>query len=153
MKKIFVVIIAFLALGNISRAQFTRYIVKLKNKGGTPFSLSSPSSYLTQRAIDRRTKYNIAYDSTDLPVTPACVTQIRNVPNVTVLNVSKWLNSVSIQTNDPNAVATINGFPFVQSVGGIAAREAGITGRETKNKFALEMAVDDIPFVSRMASD
>jgi hypothetical protein len=55
---------------------------------------------LSQRAIDRRIKYSIAIDSTDLPVTPSYITQIKNVPNITVLNVSKWFNSISIQTGD-----------------------------------------------------
>ena len=109
----------------ITEAQVTRYLVKLKNKGGNPFSISNPSTYLSQRAIDRRTRYGISIDSTDLPPTPAYITQIRNVPNVTILNISKWLNSVSIQTNDPTALNTINGFPFVETVIGIAARFSG----------------------------
>src|SRR5258705_6847510 len=113
---------------NASQAQFTRYQVKLKNKGGSPYSLSTPLAYLSQRAVDRRTKYGIALDSLDMPVTPAYITQIRNVANVTVLNVSKWLNSVTIQTSDANAITAINGLPFVQSVNGIAARIAGNSG-------------------------
>ena len=98
-----------------SHAQYSRYLVRLKHKGGTPFTISNPSAYLSQRAIDRRSRYNIAIDSTDLPANPAYITQIRNIPNVTVLNVSKWLNSVSIQTTDANAITSINALPFVQS--------------------------------------
>src|SRR4030095_14255738 len=106
-----------------TNAQFTRYIIKLKDKNGSPYSLSDPSVYLSQRAIDRRTRYNIAIDSTDLPVTPSYVAQIMNVPNVTLLNISKWLNAVTIQTSDANALAVINGFSFVQSASGIASRK------------------------------
>ena len=122
MKKLIVVLIGSCLLFTDIHAQFTRYVVKLKNKGGNPFSLSTPTAYLSQRAIDRRTRYGIAIDSTDLPVTPSYVTQINNVANVTVLNVSKWHNSVAIQTSDANAITTINGFSFVQSVAPIAAR-------------------------------
>ncbi|MGQ0739390.1 MAG: S8 family serine peptidase, partial [Bacteroidota bacterium] len=137
MKKILLLFIVLIAATNMSQAQFTRYVVKLKNKGGTPFTLSNPVAYITQKAIDRRTRYGIALDSTDLPVTPSYVTQIRNVTNVTVLNVSKWLNSVTIQTSDANAITTINGFPFVQAVSGIAARnETG--GRSVIDKFEPE---------------
>ena len=102
--------------------QFSRYLVKFKDKTGTPYTFSNPIAYLSQRAIDRRNRYGISIDSTDLPVNPSYVTQIRNVANVTILNISKWLNAVTIQTNDPNAQATINGFSFVQSTSGIAAR-------------------------------
>jgi subtilisin family serine protease len=133
MKKLIVVLIGSCLLFSEIHAQFTRYVVKLKNKGGNPFSLSIPSAYLSQRAIDRRTRYGIAIDSTDLPVTPSYITQIRNVPNVTVLNISKWHNSVAIQISDPNAITTINGLSFVQSVAPIAAR----TQNANNGKFNL----------------
>lgn len=107
---------------NHAGAQFTRYIIKLADKNNSPFSLSTPGAYLSQRAIDRRERYGIAIDSTDLPVNPSYVSQIRNVANVTVLNISKWLNALTIQTTDANALNTINGFSFVRSTSGIAAR-------------------------------
>jgi len=108
---------------NRTHAQFTRYILKLKDKDGSPYSLSDPTAYLSQRAIDRRERYGIAIDNTDLPVNPSYVSQIRNVPGVTLLNTSKWLNAVTIQTTDANAINTINAFSFVQSTAGIAARK------------------------------
>ena len=133
MKKLILVLIGSCLFFSEIHAQFTRYVVKLKNKGGNPFSLSIPSAYLSQRAIDRRARYGIAIDSTDLPVTPSYVTQIRNVPNVTVLNISKWHNSVAIQISDPSAITTINGLSFVQSVVPIAAR----TQNTNNGKFNL----------------
>src|SRR5688500_20386285 len=107
MKILFVFILVSFSILDESSAQFTSYIVKLKNKGGTPYTFTNPAVYLSQRAIDRRTRYGIAIDSTDLPVTPSYINQVRAVPNVTILNVSKWLNSISIQTNDPNAINKI----------------------------------------------
>ena len=137
MKKLIVVLIGSCLFFTELHAQFTRYVVKLRNKGGNPFSLSTPSAFLSQRAIDRRTKYGIAIDSTDLPVTPSYITQIDDINNVTILNVSKWLNSISIQTTDANAIAAINGLSFVQSVTAIAARIA-TTGDTERNKFRIE---------------
>ena len=122
MNRLIAVLIGSCLFISEAEAQFTSYIIKLKNKGGNPYSISTPSAYLSQRAIQRRTKYGIAIDSTDLPVTPSYITQIAAVANVTVLNVSKWHNSVSIKTSDPNAITTINGFAFVQSVAAIAPR-------------------------------
>ncbi len=144
MKKLLPLFLFLIATVSESQAQFTRYIIILKNKGGTPFTFSSPAAYLSQRAIDRRTRYNIAIDSTDLPVTPAYINQIRNVPNVTVLNISKWLNSVTIQTTDAAAITTINSFPFVQIVGGLAARTA-VAENVSRNKFELEEIITDLP--------
>ncbi len=145
MKKLLLLGFVCLMLGYESGAQFTRYIVKLKDKGNSAFTLANPGAYLSQRAIDRRTKYSIALDSTDLPVTPSYVTQIRNVANVTVLNVSKWLNAVSIQISDPAAVTTISALPFVQSVGGLAARPGAGDRLITPDKFALEGETTPLP--------
>ncbi len=122
MNKLIVALIGSCLFLTQAQAQFTRYVVKLRNKGGNPYSLSTPSAYLSQRAIDRRTRYGITIDSTDLPVTPAYVTQIRNISNVTVLNISRWHNSVAIQTSDPNAITAINALSFVQSTSPIGAR-------------------------------
>jgi hypothetical protein len=125
MKKIFPVLLVILVASTDSMAQFSRHVVRLRNKGNASFTFSNPLAYLSQRAIDRRLRYSIPIDSADLPVTPAYISQIDNVPNVTILNASKWLNSVTILTTDAAAITTISNFPFVQSVSGIAARNAG----------------------------
>jgi hypothetical protein len=138
MKKLIIVIIGSCLFFVEARAQLSRYVIKLKNKDGNPFSLSTPSAYLSQTAIDRRTRYGIAIDNTDLPVTPSYIAQIRNVPNVSVLNISKWQNSISIQTSDPNAITTINGLSFVQSVAPIAAR--------TQNDTTEKLPTADQPY-------
>ena len=131
----------FLVIGLIAifcctelQAQFSRYIVQLKHKGATNHTLANASPYLSQRAIDRRTLYGIALDSTDLPVPVNYIQQIQGIPNVTVLNVSRWLNAVSIQTTDAGALAAINALPFVQSTSSVAARP----GQYSQNKFPSE---------------
>ena len=135
MKKILAVLIISGIFSAESKAQFTRYVVRFKDKNGSSFSFSNPLAYLSQRAIDRRNRYGIALDSTDLPVNSSYVNQVKNVTNVTLLNVSKWLNSVTIQTTDPNAITTINGFSFVISVSGIAARTFNANDTVHRNKF------------------
>ncbi|MEP6675216.1 MAG: S8 family serine peptidase [Ferruginibacter sp.] len=112
MKKLILLLLVFTTTASISFSQ-TRYIVKLKDKAGTPFSISSPGAYLTARSIARRTRYNIAIDSTDLPITPRYIDSIRLAGAVTILNVSKWLNQVCIQTSDATAITKINSFTFV----------------------------------------
>ncbi|HTN05452.1 S8 family serine peptidase [Agriterribacter sp.] len=126
MKTIAPLLIFFLAFVlNNMHAQSSRYIIVLKNKNNNPYSLSNPSQYLSLKAIERRTRQQIAIDSSDLPVNPAYLNSIRNAGTLSILNVSKWLNQVLIQTTDPAALQNINGFSFVQSVAGIAARTSG----------------------------
>jgi hypothetical protein len=107
---------------NLANAQYTRYIVRLKDKSGTPHTIGSPSTYLSAKSISRRSKYNISIDSTDLPITPRYIDSIRNTPGVIILNYSKWLNQVAIQTSNAAAITKINSFPFVISTTGIASR-------------------------------
>lgn len=121
--KYFFAALFILLLSREGQAQ-SRYVVRFRDKGSNPFSLASPLNYLSQRALDRRTRYSIALDSTDLPVTPRYVDSVRLAGAVIILNVSKWLNSVSIQTTDAAALSKINSLPFVIGVSQIAERRA-----------------------------
>ncbi len=125
MKKILPILVIIFLLHLQTSAQYSRYIVRLKDKGTNPYSIANPSQYLTTAAIERRTKYNIAIDSTDLPVTPRYIDSIRLAGNVTILNTSKWLNQVAIRTTDAAALAKINALPFVVSAAPVAARPVG----------------------------
>ena len=121
MKPIFTAVACILFSIN-TNAQ-SRYIIKLKDKGGNPFSIANPSQYLSQRALQRRSRYNILIDSLDLPVTPRYIDSIRLAGAVTILNTSKWLNQVTIKTTDAAALSKINSFSFVVNAVAVAARE------------------------------
>ena len=112
----------------------SRYIVKFKNKNFNSCTVNNPSFFLTQRAIDRRLKYSINIDSTDLPITERYIDSIRLSGNVSILNKSKWLNQVAISTNDIQALAKINSFSFVEQTQAIAAKSY----LPVKNKTELE---------------
>lgn len=122
MKKCSALFIAFCIISLQGHAQFSRYVVKFKNKTGTPYSINNPSQFLTQRSIDRRTRYGIPIEETDLPITPRYIDSVRLAGNVTILGWSKWLNEVIISTTDAAALTKINGFDFVASSAGVAVR-------------------------------
>jgi serine protease AprX len=136
---LFLMLLAFAATA--ANAQFSKHIVRLKDKAGTPFTISNPSAYLSAKSIARRTKQNIAIDSTDLPITPRYLDSIRSVANVTILNKSKWLNQVLIQTTNAAALAKIQSFPFVQNVAPVAARLAEIGPGIKSRKFDDEQPI------------
>ena len=115
MKKLFFLLIILAGFQLNSKAQFSKYIIRLKDKTGTPFSINNPSQFLSARALERRRRQNILIDETDLPITPAYIDSIRLAGAVTILNKSKWLNQVCIQTTDSEALLKINSFPFVLS--------------------------------------
>ena len=139
MKKIIILIfIGLFVTQTESQAQFTRYIVRLKDKGTNPFSIANPSQYLTARSISRRTRYGIAIDSTDLPITPRYIDSIRMAGAVTILNTSKWLNQVAILTSDAAALTKINSFPFVIATSPLAARNSAVTTPVNKKLDAVD---------------
>lgn len=128
MKQLFVCLLLLTAAASEGQT-FSRYIIKFKNKATTPFGFNNPIQFLSQPAIDRRTRYGIAIDSTDLPVTPRYLDSVRSAGAVTILNVSRWLNQVSIQTSDATALSRINALPFVESAKPIANRQS--SGRQS----------------------
>ena len=115
MKKIYLVVIFLITASLTAKSQYTRYIIQLKDKKGTPHSLSNPSTYLSAKSIERRTRQKLTIDSTDLPVSAVYIDSIRSVASVSILNKSKWLNQVLISTSDANAITRINSFPFVKT--------------------------------------
>lgn len=125
MKKYYMMLVLCgLIISFTANAQYSRYIIRLKDKKGTAFNISNPSSYLSARALARRARYKISIDSADLPISAAYLDSIKQVPNITVLNVSKWLNQVCIRTTDAAALAKINTFPFVMNTNAVAVRLA-----------------------------
>ena len=120
MRKLLVFVIPFFFAFNDLNAQ--RYLVRFKDKGFSSHTLSNPIQFLSQRAIDRRVRFSLGIDSSDLPVTARYLDSIRVIPGVTVLNASKWLNQVSILVTDANALSKINSFPFVLVASHIANR-------------------------------
>ena len=141
MKALLLFFIAATFFAKVSYAQFSKYIIRFKNKVGTPYTINNPSQYLSARSIQRRAKQKISIDSTDLPITPRYIDSIRLAGNVIILNKSKWLNEVGIQTTDASALAKINSFPFVISSDPVMRAQLG--DREnisTRNKFNEEIS-------------
>ncbi len=147
-KHLLLLFIAVAFFGGAANAQFSKYVIRFKHKGDNPFSLSNPSQYLSPRAIARRARYNIPIDSTDLPITPRFIDSVRLAGAVTILNVSKWLNQVAIQTTDAAALTKINSLPFVIS----SAPLAPFAGQPTTpvNK---QLDVPSSPFAPTTTTD
>ena len=121
-------------------AQLTRYIIRFRNKGNNTYTIANPSAYLSQRALDRRARYQITIDSLDLPVTKSYIDSVLNAGSVTLLNVSKWLNSITIKTTDAAALNKIRSFSFVINADSIAARtfQSGRSKEDPQSNFIAE---------------
>ena len=109
-----------------------RYAVFFKFKPQTTLSLSNPKAFLTQKALDRRTREKIQADSLDLPVAEKYVSQLVPLSNY-LLYTSKWLNAVVLVTDEAKS-KTIQTLPFVDRVEliarGFLPRPGGRVGTE-----------------------
>lgn len=91
-----------------------RYVIFFKDKSNTPFSISNPQQFLSQRAIDRRTRQGISITTEDLPVNPAYVQGLSNA-GATILGTSKWFNAAIVRASSPAIVAALLQLPYVQN--------------------------------------
>lgn len=129
MKKI--VIICFLLIAAIETFSQDRYIIFLKDKANTPFQISNPSAYLSERAITRRINMNISIDSTDIPVNTTYVNAI-STTGARILNRSRWFNTVTVQA-DTSQVIAIGALAFVDKY--VKVFGSNLHRKAQKNKF------------------
>ena len=71
------------------------YRIYLTDKQGSPFTLSRPSRYLSRRSMERRRRQNLPIDSTDLPVNPHYIEQLRKY-GVQIIGQSRWQNTLLV---------------------------------------------------------
>ncbi|MBC8109762.1 MAG: S8 family peptidase [Verrucomicrobia bacterium] len=97
---------------SLVNAQTAKYFIAFTDKLNSPYSLSLPQEFLSQRAIDRRNRQNISLSVRDLPVNPDYIAQIKKA-GATVFYSSRWMNSVLIET-DESTLTSIKNLPFVK---------------------------------------
>ena len=108
-----VVSFIFLFITLVSQAQ-DRYAVYFKHKPQESLSLSNPQDFLTEKALQRRSREGIQADSLDLPVSGKYLEAVSEVSNY-VLYASKWMNAAVLVT-DEVGVAQLEALPFVEKV-------------------------------------
>jgi hypothetical protein len=106
----------------VSAQDATCYRIYLSDKNNTPYSIDNPSEYLSQRAIDKRERFNIPITEQDLPINPEYKQQILALhPRMQPLAVSKWMNTFTVYCPDSTVVPQILNLPFVDSIMAVGA--------------------------------
>src|SRR5688572_14821334 len=111
--KIFISLSVFLFLALSAGAQ-DRYAVYFKYKSQSSLSLSRPQEFLTQKALDRRSREGIQADSLDLPVAGKYLDQVMALSDY-LLYSSKWMNAAVLVTDQAGSEA-MAALPFVDRV-------------------------------------
>jgi serine protease AprX len=149
-KKIFFFILS-LFISGLSYAQVNRYMVFFTDKNNSGYSLARPDEFLSQRAIDRRSRYQIPVTIQDFPVNKPYVDDLEN-QGIDVFYRSRWFNGVLVQM-DENMVSTVEAMPTVNKVEFVAPgerliknsalRSAATSNETTSRKSALTNALQN----------
>lgn len=119
------VICLLFAADATAQAQYG-FRISFTDKGGTTHTLSNPSTYLSQRAIDRRTAQGIAIDSTDLPVSADYMDSVLTLTAGKLHMTSKWFNYTILLLTDSSKILELQGKPFISNIEYIAYYGSGL---------------------------
>ena len=104
---VFVVLLLLCCFSDLlGQSSFNTYFIQFKNKANTPYSLTNPSQYLSLKAIGRRIRTGVGFDSLDLPVNQAYINQVLSIGNAQLLLKSKWFNSITVELIDTAIAAS-----------------------------------------------
>ena len=95
-------------------AQTELVFVYFKDKPNKAAFYANPLSELSQKSLDRRTKYGIALNDQDAPIEPTYIQNIQNL-GFTVTDYSKWMNGVAVNATSAQ-IAQLEQQSYVQSV-------------------------------------
>ncbi len=114
-------------------SQVNRYFIYFTDKSSDsyPFSISNPESFLTSRAIERRSKQEIAISEEDLPVDPSYTQGLKDA-GAEVYFTSKWFNG-ALANVDTTLLADIAMLSFVDSIALLADTTRLSKEQETLN--------------------
>ncbi len=91
-----------------------KYLITFKDKTNSPYSVSKPLEFLSQRSVNRRQKQGITVKTRDLPVNPSYISEITKT-GAKVMFTSRWMNAALVQTSATN-LQTILKLPFVKGL-------------------------------------
>ncbi|WP_420148384.1 S8 family serine peptidase [Spirosoma sp.] len=107
-------IVLLLLIQTTGFGQASKYLVLLRDKVNSPYSVNKPEQFLSARSIQRRQKQNITVLERDLPVNPAYVTQLQQA-GAKVWYTSRWLNAVLVEA-DNATITAVQALPFVKGL-------------------------------------
>ena len=113
MKNKFKLMILMFASIMLQQSQAQKFFIRFTDKNNSLYSVSNPSAFLSQRAIDRRLNHGIPITTQDLPVNQTYIDGI-TTNSGQVFAVSKWFNGVVVQC-DSVTLSYLLTLPYVMN--------------------------------------
>lgn len=108
---LFIFLIGFI-INSTAQIAPDKYYIQFTDKDNSPYSIDNPSEFLTQRALDRRNNQGITVSENDIPVNQSYIQGVADI-GVDILNPTRWLNGVTVYTEDPGLIELIEALPYV----------------------------------------
>jgi subtilisin family serine protease len=89
--------------------------IYLKDKGESPFRISSPEVFLSPESVERRMLREVFVDETDFPISQVYMDELETA-GVSLVVQSKWMKTVVVEAPDSVVVERLKAFPFVDSL-------------------------------------
>ncbi len=99
---------------NNARKSDDKYWIYFTDKNNSSFSVNDPLKFLSPRAIDRRDKFSISINGSDIPVNQDYIQQINDF-GIEVITASRWLNAVSANLS-LEQIVNISQLQFVKEI-------------------------------------
>ena len=112
--KILIVILLFNYIWAWSQSSQDAWVY-FNNKPKATYYLENPEQMLSERALERRIRFNIVLNETDVPVDTSYIATVKNVKGVDVLAKSKWLNALHV-TGNVDVLYSLLELPFVEKI-------------------------------------
>lgn len=108
---------SFLVLGSFAQeeVQAIKYAIYFKDKANSPYSVSRPEEFLSERAIKRRAKSGIKINETDLPVNPEYIKKVTELGFKFVAK-ANWSNYIIVAATDKVPPQKLKNLSFVKEV-------------------------------------
>ncbi len=90
-----------------------KYRIVFTDKNNSPFHITAPLAYLSQKAIDRRTAQGILIHEKDIPVNQAYIDSV-HACGARLIHVSKWFNAVTVEVQHDSILEKIARLTFVR---------------------------------------
>ncbi len=108
-------LLAVLLIGSNLHAQQRFYFVSFKDKPNFKTQLYQPASYISAKAIERRTRNRVPLNENDIPPDTSYVRQLADL-NLTMYGNSRWFNGCIVLSAQKNIVDSIKKLAFVANV-------------------------------------
>ena len=114
--------------------------VGFTDKKNSPYSISKPQEFLSERAIQRRDRQQIEIDSLDIPVNKNYIKEVTDL-GVEFVHSSKWLNGITVKVTIDSFEYKAKQLAFVKEVQ--LTKSAGT--KSAFNKWETEMDSESEP--------